>query len=99
MGIPEISAESILFNKGLHAKELMKSPVFQDAVKDVYLALILQEDALDLSHDEGAKELRMQRRLLRQVIANLDNKVSAFEAQEAQRLLDLEQKKYDGGVE
>ncbi|MCX8491431.1 MAG: hypothetical protein ORN54_10215 [Cyclobacteriaceae bacterium] len=69
--------EHILYNNGLQAELFLRNPIFQDAVQDFWLHLAAQEDALPVTATlEEINEFRIQRRLLLQLIGNLDNRVA-----------------------
>lgn len=72
--------------KGAKSQMLLRNSSFQDAFQQTYLALVVQEDEIDPMDPKGqekAENLRLQRRLLRQVIGVMDTQVAQME--EAQR--------------
>jgi hypothetical protein len=89
--------DDIVFARGALSKTLMSNSIFQQAVADLYLALIVAEDELDTdAQHEKVKEFRLQRRLLRQVVATLDNRVAELEAREELRRAEAEQASGEG---
>ena len=86
-----LSVENMITNDGIRSKTLLSNKIFQEAVNAVYIGLILVEDEIAIGERmDEVEDLRIQRRLLRQVIACLDNKVGEFENLEEQRKLNRE---------
>lgn len=78
--LSEPSIQNIIFARGEKSKFLLQHKIFQQVISDFYLTLIEMEDELPVdASEEAVKDLRLQRRLLRQILANLDNKVAQHE--------------------
>ncbi len=94
--LDSISAENIITNTGLRSRTLLGNPIFQEAVSDIYTQLVLAEDEMpvDMTDEDNLypnfQNYRIQRRLLRQVVAYLDNKCAEYEALEETRRQDRE---------
>ena len=88
--------ERLLYEKGLQAEIFLRQPIFHEAVQDLYLALVSYEDNLPVSASlEQVNEYRIQRRLLLQVIGNLDNRVAEIKNLDAEHKAKMAQQAID----
>ncbi len=86
-----LTAENMIINDGIRSRVLLSNKIFQEAVNAVYIGLILAEDEVPVGqHLDAVEDLRIQRRLLRQLVAYLDNKVAEFETLEQDRKAEQE---------
>ena len=86
-----LTAENIITNDGIRSRVLLSNKIFQEAVNSVYIGLILAEDEIPVGERlDAVEDLRIQRRLLRQLVAYLDNKVAQFEGLEQDRKAEQE---------
>ena len=73
-----LTFEQVTTTNGIKAKLLLDHPIFREVVAALYADLVNQEDALDPDAPHTLTEnLRLQRRLLRQVIGNLEYRVAS----------------------
>ena len=75
-----VSAMQIIINDGIKSKTLLDNPIFAQACRDLYLALVNEEDNLTLADNlDKVENLRIERRILRQLIGNLEARIMYLE--------------------
>jgi hypothetical protein len=84
----QISTEETIIARGAQSQLLMANPVFHDVITDMYLSLEAQLDWIEDTEPDAQSRIqwiRLQRRALRTIAAQLDNSIAAMEQINQQR--------------